>query len=308
MPTKKPTAPGSRTSVGKKVKKSAAKRGASPAHARKKVAARKKSAATKQPVASKQANFESAAIKPEPLTINNHRGLTAHGLEINRRLNANPKLAVLLFLNPVLAMQEAGVKLNKEMSHHILSSLRHRPTMRKRREELEKKLQEALGVIPQPNNSAWLARALFHMLQLQPLNVRGLEPVYKPLLEPEKEARLQARRRKRTNRYKDIPRHNTRSSSFRISTTAPSPRRMDLDAPLPKLKTTEKAPRSVSLESLYFYKESHPLARDLLELAIIQRRGLRLHSRHSIRLVQEGKRGNVFHRWFRKVHLPETKQ
>ncbi len=293
MPKKQPPYPDNKVSGGKQAKKSAAESAHGPDRAK------KETPATKTAV-------ETTAVKLEPLIIKNHKGLSARSLEINRRLNANPELAVLAFLNPVLAMRDLGVRLNKEMTHHVLSRLRHRPAMRERREELEKKLRKKLGVVPQPNNSAWVARILFQELELKTLDTRELEPLYKPLLDPEKEKRLQARRPKRTNRYSDVPRRDPRISRFRIDPPAPSARRMDLDAPLPEMKTRKKEFKRVGLEDLYFYRESHPLVRDLLELAIIQRRGIRLHSRHSIRLVREGKRGNVFHRWFRKVTFPET--
>ena len=221
-------------------------------------------------------------------------------------LNANPELAPMLFVNPVLAMEEAGVKLSRPMVHHILSRLRHPPALRERREVLEASLRETLGGTPQPNNSAWLAKTLFEKLKLQPVETHDLSPIYKPLRDAKTEKRLQALRPKRTQRYTQLPRHHG-PSRLQVKEQPGSVRRMDLEATLPALKPAKQTPKRVTLEMLYFYKDVNPVARDLLELAIIQRRGLRLNSRYSYRLIKEGKRANVFHRWFRQVRFPEGK-
>jgi hypothetical protein len=269
--------------------------------------AKKKSVSAKKSAtkSSRKASIKKAATT-RTVEINDHEALASLGTQINRVLNADPRLAAMLFVNPVLAMQEAGVKLSRPMVHHILSRLRHPPAMRERREYLEKTLREALGGTPQPNNSAWLARALFKKLKLQALDTDGLSPSYHPLRDAQAQQRLQSLRPKRTHRYTELPRRH-KPGQLQVRERAPTLRRMDLNAKLPALKPDKHVPKRVSLEMLYFYKDSNPVARDLLELAIIQRRGLRLHSRHSYRLIKEGKRGNVFHRWFRRVSFPEGK-
>ncbi len=240
------------------------------------------------------------------LEIKDEKTLSALGPQLNRLLNARPELAAMLFINPVLAMKEAGVKLSRPVTHHILSRLRHRPAMRERREKLEARLREALGEVPRPNNPAWLSQTLFEKLQLPPLDTRNLTPRYKPAHDADTEKRLQALRPRRTHRYPRLssrPQHTGQLSMQAVP--PPSARRLDLAADIPRPGPARHPPKRLSLEALYFYKDSNPIARDLLELAIIQRRGLRLHSRYSYRLIKEGKRRNVFRRWFRKVTLPE---
>ncbi|HEX22409.1 MAG TPA: hypothetical protein ENH21_03160 [Chromatiales bacterium] len=243
--------------------------------------------------------------KTRSIEIKDEKTLGALGPQLNRLLNAKPGLAAMLFINPVLAMKEAGVKLSRPVVHHILSRLRHRPAMRERREELEAHLTKALCEVPRPNNSAWLSRTLFEKLHLPPLDTGDLTPSYKSAHDPAVEKRLQALRPKRTHRYPHLPSRPRRTGRVRMQEMPPSVRRIDLEATVPELKPAKRTPKRLSLEDLYFYKDSSPVARDLLELAIIQRRGLRLHSRYSYRLIKEGKRGNVFRRWFRKVTLPE---
>jgi TnpA family transposase len=80
---------------------------------------------------------------------------------------------------------------------------------------------------------------------------------------------------------------------------------MDLDAPLPSLKPAKKAPKTISLETLYFYKDSHPLARDLLELGIIERRSFPIHSADSYRKIKTGEKPNAFHSWIKALRFPE---
>ncbi len=243
--------------------------------------------------------------KTRIIDIQDEKTLGALGPQLNRLLNAQPGLAAMLFINPVLAMKEAGVKFSRPVVHHILSRLRHRPALRQRREELEAHLKEILCELPWPNNSAWLSRTLFEKLQLQALDIGDLTPGYTSPQDSAVEKRLQALRPKRTHRYSHLPPRPRRTGRVRLQALPPSVRRLDLDANLPELKPAKRTPKRLSLEDLYFYKDSSPVARDLLELAIIQRRGLRLHSRYSYRLIKEGKRSNVFRRWFRKVTLPE---
>lgn len=266
---------------------------------------RKTSTSSKATSGTKAGAAERKTPTARTIEIEDEKTLGALGPQLNRLLNAKPGLAAMLFINPVLAMKEAGIKLSRPVVHHILSRLRHRPALRERREELEARLREILCEVPRPNNPAWLSRALFEGLQLQPLDIGDLTPSYTSAHDPAVEQRLQALRPKRTHRYPHPPSRPRRTGRVRLQELPPSVRRMDLEATTPELKPAKRAPKHLTLEGLYFYKDSSPVARDLLELAIIQRRGLRLHSRYSYRLIKEGKRGNVFRRWFRKVTLPE---
>ncbi len=273
-----------------------------------------KTAPQKTPISSRVKSGKKAVSakrnspKARIINIKDEKTLGALGPQLNRLLNAQPGLAAMLFINPVLAMKEAGVKLSRPVVHHILSRLRHRPALRERREELETRLKERLCELPRPNNSAWLSRTLFEKLQLQALDIGDLTPGYTSPHDPVAEKRLQALRPKRTRRYSHLPSRPRRTGRVRLQELPSSVRRMDLNANVPELKPAKRTPKRLSLEDLYFYKDSSPVARDLLELAIIQRRGLRLHSRYSYRLIKEGKRSNVFRRWFRKVTLPEPEE
>jgi hypothetical protein len=79
-----------------------------------------------------------------------------------------------------------------------------------------------------------------------------------------------------------------------------------LDAPVPDLKPASRAPKRVELETLYFYKDSHPLVRDVLELGILQRRAFPIQTASSYRKIRDGKRPHVFRAWIRSVRFPET--
>ena len=243
---------------------------------------------------------DAVADKPPAIRINSHRALAAKQAEIIGRLQSRPEIAALFLVNPSLALQDLGVELSAEMSHHVLETVRHPPGLTKRREQLERKLEKKLGEPPRPNDAKWLSGILFDKLKLQPVSTRGLRPHYRDPLDEATRKRLEARRPKeRGNRYTE--RRRTKSPVLRVKRTAEALRRMDLDAKLPPLKETSYRPKNVSLEKAYFYKDSHPLVRDLLELGIIQKRAFPIRSGAAYRKLKEGAKHNDFRAWIRAV-------
>lgn len=237
-----------------------------------------------------------------PLEITTHRALLAQQHEIFSRLERRPDLAALMIVNPALALRAAGVSTSPEITDHILRTVQYPPALRERREQLIKELSEALGERPEPNAPAWVARALFELLKLPPLATEGLTPSYRAPLEADVLARLDALRpRPRPrDRYKR-PRPRAGGGSMQLAPPKATARRLDLDAKLPPLKQLPRPPERVELESLYFYKDSHPAARALLELAIIERQAFPIQSADGFRKVQRGETKSALHRWIGRI-------
>lgn len=299
-------------------KKTGAKKSAAKRTAPSKPAARSKPSASARAgtKATRKASAKSAASKAtrvtgdpgELLELTRHRELALYAKEINARLNSDPDLAIMAFINPALALNELGVKLSTEVRHHILSSLRHTPALRTRRAELEQSITAALGENPTPQRPRWLARVLFDTLGLQPLDTQNAQPNYKPVLTPEQLAPLQKLRPPPRNRYAGLERKSKRRSSYRVEPKGSTVRRLDLDTPAPELPATKRAPSSVTLEELYFYKDMHPVARDLLELGILQRRGVRWQSGDAYRRIKAGETKNAWRSWLTSVRFGEESE
>ena len=234
-----------------------------------------------------------------PILIDRHRQLTVNQQEIFQRVNANPELSKLFLINPILALKELGVTFTPEITDHVLRSVRHPPSLLKRREELEQKLREALKEEAKPNDPKWVSGFLFTRLKLKPRDTSQKEPAYLEPLNAEILRHLQARRPKLRQRPKgERPRAGTVLS---VAVWRPAVRRMDLNAKLPELKPAlGTVPEQVKLEELYFYKD-HPLAHDLLELGILQLRGFPIHSADSFRKIRSGEKRNAFNSWIKKV-------
>jgi hypothetical protein len=237
----------------------------------------------------------------EPIKISTHRELLTRQAEIFARLNQDPDAASMLLINPVLAFRDVGVEMTREIARHVLHTIQHTPRLRQRRDALEQQLKEETGETPQPDNPAWVSRFLFETLQLQPLQTKGLEPAYKTPLNQAAIDRLEQVRPRRQRKDRLSP----RSSFLRVRVQRPAVRRIDVDAPLPKLEPVKRVPKQVDLETLFFYKDSHPLARALLELGIIQRRSFPIHSADSYRRIKRGEKPNAFRSWIDSVRFPE---
>ncbi|NUO10048.1 MAG: hypothetical protein HUU08_15480 [Candidatus Brocadia sp.] len=236
----------------------------------------------------------------ELIIINSHRALAAKQEEIAARFEKYPEIARLLFINPVLAFLDLKIELSDKMSHHVLHTIQHSTATRERRLELEERLQKAAGEPPKPNNAEWASNFLFDSLKLQPLSVGQKQPKY----HNERNLAIVARLKKlRTQPGKSkYARRISTGMGFRIGWKN-TLRQLDLESPVPKLKPASKKPKTVPFEELYFYKESHPLARDLLELSIIYQRSFPIHTGDSYRKIKSGAKSNPFSSWIKAVRF-----
>jgi len=240
----------------------------------------------------------------QKIVIASHRQLAGLQREIFQRLNVNPKWAALMLVNPALALQDIGFKPSRAIIHHILHTLQHPPELRHQREHLEQKLKQALQEKPRPNDPKWVKYFLFVKLQIQPLNTQGLAPQYIDPIDNQAMERLQALRPKpRGKRYQEASASVGGTAIAIIPATARA-RRLDLNALLPELQPTDEIPDSVELETLYFYKDSHPLIRDVLELGIIQRQRFPIQTADSYRQIKKGEKLNPFYAWIDGVRFP----
>ncbi len=245
----------------------------------------------------------------ERLKLTTHREFGEATPEIFRRLMANPQSLTLLLANPALAMEDAGIDLSPELRHHVLHVLQHPPQLRARRDELEKRLRGTLDEQPRPNDPEWLSKVLFKKLKLKPLNVEGLTPVYKSNFSPRLAERAAAKRRKWDELEKTTGAKRPSMMGLGFKMGAGNVRRLDLDAPVPKrIPRLRTAPKTVSLEELYFYKDQDDVARDLLELAIIERRGFPIQSADGYRKVKSGEQPNLFATWITGIRLSTEKE
>ncbi len=229
----------------------------------------------------------------DPLEVESRRGLATHRREITRRLNENPRITVLLLVNPVLAFAEVNVKLTREVADHVLHTLRHPRRVRERLDALEGELREGLGEAPRPTDPAWLATALFDRLGLEPLDTADHTPAYRSAIAPEAMERLQQLRPTLVKRARMLPRP-LKGTRLTVAPERHARRRLDLDAATPALAPVSKAPAGVSLEELWFYKDRHPLARKLLELGLIHAGGVRIHTPDGFRKIRDGQRVSPF--------------
>ncbi|MEL7227161.1 MAG: hypothetical protein AAGL17_20580 [Cyanobacteria bacterium J06576_12] len=63
-------------------------------------------------------------------------------------------------------------------------------------------------------------------------------------------------------------------------------------------------PHRVELETLYFYKDTHPIVRDVLALGIIQRQAFPIQTTDSYRRIRQGQKRNPFYAWINNVRFP----
>jgi len=236
------------------------------------------------------------------IEIASHRALAAAQRTLAERVAAEPALAIMLLVNPVLALERMGVQLSSEVAHHILHTLQHPKAMRERRDALEAALQKALGEIAHPTDPAWNARLLFKLRKLAPLAIGHHQPVFLPPIGDELRKGLDALRPAATARYPEPRRLPPRSRIGSVPWSA-SLRRLDLAAPAPALPEAAHAPTTVPLEDLWFYKDLDAIVHDALELGVIQRGGFPFHTPDSFRQILEGKKGNAFTYWIKSVRF-----
>jgi hypothetical protein len=245
---------------------------------------------------------ESGAEAESPPTIQSREQLAAAAAKIVARLNRDPELAKAMFLNPAAAIQETGYKLAPEVFGHILRAVRHSKATAARRAELEARLEKELGEPPQPLDSDWLKRILFQRLRLPPLDTSGREPVYREAISGALRERLEKfrPRLRRITVKTPKPLHGV---AVQTELTHRWPGRFDLDAELGDLPRASRPPEQVDLNTLYFYKDSHPLVRELIELAVIQRSSFPLHTPESYRKVRSGQKASPLRTWITGVRF-----
>jgi hypothetical protein len=109
----------------------------------------------------------------EPIRIETHRELRGNIRRICERFNADPGLARLLLVNPVLAFEDAGVELTPELKEHIINRLRFPPKLVERLARLEAEIREelqSLGIdAALPLSAEQRAKVLFDVLKLSPV-------------------------------------------------------------------------------------------------------------------------------------------
>lgn len=242
----------------------------------------------------------------EEVVVETERELLAMARPLAKRIKEDPQFSAMLLANPVLALKEYGIKLSPELQDHVLQALRHPKALRDRRAALEASLEETLGEKPRPNDGAWLAKLAFGTRKLQPRDTKGKSPALKTydpdgFIERRKKARLP-----NTNRYPGERRIPV-TTSIGLTPVMPSVRRLDLDAPLPELAYTDKAPDKLGLEEAWFYKDD-PVVRDALELGIIEKRAFPFRIPDDFRKIQSAEKVDAFRAFVREVRIDPGKK
>jgi hypothetical protein len=247
-----------------------------------------------------------AAIPRDPIAIRDHRALATAQAAIAERINADPDFSVMLLINPVMALDEMGVKLSPQIRSHILHALQHPTALRTRRDELEQKLTSALGEAPRPNDEEWTAHFLFVTRKIKPLAIGDAKPLFKAPLNADIIRNVDKLRPPATKRYPQ-PRLIAVKSSTGTRPWQEAVRRLDLDAPVPALPPADRAPDKVPLEDLWFYKDLDPVVHDVLELGIVQRSSFPFLSPDRFRKILDGTEQNAFRSWIRAVRFEPSK-
>jgi hypothetical protein len=244
----------------------------------------------------------------EPIALETHRDLIRHQAEIAARIAAEPQVSVMLLINPVLGMEQVGVRMSPEIARHVLHTIQHPTGLRTRRDELEEKLREALGEPPRPTDPAWNAHLLFELRKLPPLEIGAQVPAYAPPLGQEEGRKLHALRPAGGVRY---PQPRLLPPRARVSSVPwkESLRRIDLAAPAPECPRAHERPAAVPLEDLWFYKDLDALVHDALEFGVIQRRAFPIHTPDSFRQILDGRKANSFSLWIDRMGFkPEPRR
>ncbi|MBN1237725.1 MAG: hypothetical protein JXB36_04440 [Gammaproteobacteria bacterium] len=221
------------------------------------------------------------------------------------RIQQNPEFSVMLLANPVLALKQYGIELSKEMQHHVLETLRHPPKLRARRKELEASLESALGERANPGDEKWMARLVFELRELAPLDTSGAAPAYRSALAPATVERLQRLRPRAAKRYQGLKRRSRVQAAVGLADWRPSVRLLDLEAEPPELPAAGKAPKRLTLEEAWFYKHD-PIVRDAVELGQIERRAFPFRTPAQFRDLAAGKSLDAFGAYVRSVRIPRA--
>jgi hypothetical protein len=108
----------------------------------------------------------------EPIAIESEHDLRQNIRAICRRFNEDPALSRLLLVNPILAFEDAGVKLSPAMREHVTNALRFPPKLREKIARLEGELKQELATrgLPAelPLDERRRAELAFRVLGVQP--------------------------------------------------------------------------------------------------------------------------------------------
>ena len=105
--------------------------------------------------------------REKPLRLETHEDMRRNIRAVNRRLNRDPAIARMMFVNPVLALEDAGVELSAEMREHVMQSLRFPQSLQRTLDDLRKEICDDLGLSdPEelPDRPDERARLLFKRL------------------------------------------------------------------------------------------------------------------------------------------------
>ena len=163
---------------------------------------------------------------------------------------------------------------------------------------------EQLGEAPKPVDEKWMANLVFKTRSLKPRVIRQREPAYKPALNADSIARLQAARPKGAKRYERSGRLKVKFT-LKVAERANAIRRMDLDADVPDLSVATRAPAKLSLEKAWFYKDD-PVVRDAVELGQIMRRAFPFKTPAQFRALAKGESADAFRKFIGGVTLKEV--
>lgn len=242
----------------------------------------------------------------DEVIVDNERQLLAMARPLAQRLKADPEFSVMLLANPVLALAEYGIKLSPRLKDHVLQALRHPPALRARRTTLEDALTKELGDDPRPNDPAWLAKLVFETRGLPPRDIGDHRPAYRMGEIDAAIAIAQRGRPAATNRYPGVRRIKV-TASLGVAAPDPTVRRLDLDAALPELKPLKTAPKQLTIEEAWFYKDD-PVVRHAVELGQIERRGFPFRTPAQFRKIQAGETVDGFRAFVTRIAIDPGKK
>lgn len=112
-----------------------------------------------------------SAKKFPDLVLETHRDLRGSIRVISQRFNDDPDTARMLLVNPLLALEDVGVRLTPELKEHVVEALRFPPNVVERRDQLELELFDDLKALDVsyrvPLTEAQRADLITNVLQLE---------------------------------------------------------------------------------------------------------------------------------------------
>jgi hypothetical protein len=117
------------------------------------------------------------AKKPQSqqsIVLEVERDLKKNMRAINTLLNANPDLARLVLINPILVLEDLGIQISTPVKQHITQSLRFPAKLVARRDELAKEVTEEFARLKihlkLPLTTAQRAKLVYETLKIKPLH------------------------------------------------------------------------------------------------------------------------------------------